>query len=174
MATARTSFVDRLEDFEHQLKRDLRRAQRRLKQSIPSYLLESRPPNLLAAPVIYSMIIPIVILHLWISIYQLLCFPLFGIARVRHRDYIVIDRHKLAYLNGIEKFNCVYCGYANGVFAFVREITARTEQYWCPIQHRRTPRNTHGRYERFLKYGDAEGYRRRLPELRRALKKPGA
>ena len=149
-------------------------AQRRLKQSIPSYLLESRPLNLLAAPVIYSMIIPIVMLDLWISLYQLLCFPLFGIARVRHHDYIVIDRHKLSYLNAIEKLNCVYCGYANGVFAFVREVTARTEQYWCPIQHRRTPRNSHGRYERFLKYGDAEGYRRRLPELRRALKKPGA
>jgi len=33
-----------------------------------------------------------------------------------------MDRHHLAYLNVIEKLNCEYCGYANGVFAYVREI----------------------------------------------------
>jgi hypothetical protein len=172
MAVERTAFVDWLEELEHELERDLQRAERRLKQNIPSYLLESRPLNLLAAPMIYSMIVPIAILDIWISIYQFVCFPLFGISRVRRRDYIVIDRHRLSYLNGIEKLNCVYCGYANGVFGFVREITARTEQYWCPIQHRRRPRNTHARYRRFLKYGDGEGYRRRLPELRRGLNRP--
>jgi hypothetical protein len=171
MAVERSALVDRLEDLEHQLERDLRRAQRRLKQNIPAYLLESRPLNLLSAPIIYSVIIPIAILDAWISIYQWICFPLFGISRVRRREFIVIDRHKLPYLNGIEKFNCVYCGYANGVFAYVREITARTEQYWCPIQHRRIPRNTHARYRHFVRYNDAEAYRRRLPDLRRALKK---
>jgi hypothetical protein len=171
MAPQRTAFVDRLEDLERQVERDLRRAQRRLKQSIPSYILESRPLNLLSAPIIYSVIIPIAILDAWVTIFQWVCFPLFGISRVRRRAYIVIDRHKLPYLNAIEKFNCVYCGYANGVFAYVREITARTEQYWCPIQHRRRPRNAHAHYDRFLRYGDAEGYRGRLPELRRALKK---
>ena len=30
--------------------------------------------------------------------------------RVRRSRYFVIDRHHLAYLNGIEKLNCVYCG----------------------------------------------------------------
>jgi hypothetical protein len=32
-----------------------------------------------------------------------------------------IDRHRLGYLNVIEKANCVYCSYANGVVAYVRD-----------------------------------------------------
>jgi len=167
----RSAFVDRLEGLEHDLQDDLRRAQRRLRQSIPSYIRESRPLNLLAVPVIYSMIVPIVVLDAWITVYQRICFPLFGIARVTRGEFIVIDRHKLPYLNGIEKLHCVYCGYANGVFAYAREITARTEEYWCPIQHRRVPRQTHERYGQFARYGDAEAYRRRLPRLRRNLKR---
>ena len=167
----RATLLDRLEEFEHGLERDLRRAQRRLRQSIPSYIRESRPLNVLAAPVIYSMIIPIAVLDAWVTVYQWICFPLFGVATVERRQYIVIDRHKLPYLNGIEKLHCLYCSYANGVFGYVREIAARTEQYWCPIQHDRDPQNPHARYQHFVKYGDAHGYRRRLPELRRSLKK---
>ena len=51
-------------------------------------------------------------------------------------DFIAIDRHQLAYLNVIEKVNCAYCGYANGVAAYFREVAARTEEYWCPIKAR--------------------------------------
>jgi len=166
----RSALLDRLEGLEHDLQDDLRRAQRRLRQSIPSYIRESRPLNLLAVPVIYSMIVPIVVLDAWITVYQRICFPLFGIARVTRGEFIVIDRHKLPYLNGIEKLNCVYCGYANGVFAYVREVTARTEQYWCPIRHRREPRDPHERYRHFVKYGDAAAYRRRFQALRDGLK----
>ena len=50
----------------------------------------------------------------------------------RRRDYIVVDRHKLSYLNGIEKLNCVYCGDANGVFAYTREITAPDRDLLVP------------------------------------------
>ena len=117
------------------------------------------------------MIVPIVLLDAWVTAYQWLCFPLFGIRKVVRRQYIVIDRHKLAYLNWIEKLNCVYCGYANGVFAYVREITGRTEAYWCPIKHGRDTRNAHAHYQQFARYGDAAGYQRRLPALRRSLKK---
>ena len=53
------------------------------------------------------MIVPIALLDAWISLYQWICFPLFGIRRVQRRDYIVVDRHKLTYLNGIEKLNCI-------------------------------------------------------------------
>lgn len=171
MALQAERLLDKFDDIERAVERDLRRAQKRLKQSIPSYLLESRPLNLLAAPVIYSMIVPIALLDAWISFYQWMCFPLFGIRRVPRRQYIVIDRHKLAYLNGIEKLNCVYCGYANGVFAYAREITGRTETYWCPIKHGTRTRDAHPYYEDFAAYGDAPGYKRRLPALRRSLKK---
>lgn len=171
MAVQAERLLDKFEDMQRAFERDLRRAQKRLKQSIPSYLLESRPLNLLAAPVIYSMIVPIALLDAWITLYQWLCFPLFGIRKVTRREYIVVDRHKLAYLNGIEKLNCLYCGYANGVFAYVREITGRTEAYWCPIRHGRRTRDAHAYYDSFAAYGDATGYKRRLPALRRSLKK---
>lgn len=150
--------------------RDVRLAHRRIKQSIPRFLRESSLSNLLTAPVIYSLIVPIALLDLWMSVYQAICFRVYGIPRVRRSAYIVLDRHHLAYLNAIEKMNCVYCGYANGVFAYVREIAGRTEQYWCPIRHAKRVRAPHVHYREFLDYGDAEGYRRRLIALRQALK----
>ena len=73
--------LDRVEDMGRVVERDLRRAQKRLKPSIPSYLRESRPLNLLVAPVVYSMILPIALLDAWVSLYQWVCFPLFRIAR---------------------------------------------------------------------------------------------
>jgi hypothetical protein len=88
---------------------------------------------------------------------------------VSRREYFVIDRHKLAYLNGIEKVNCTFCSYANGLISYVREVTARTEQYWCPIKHARAIQMPHQRYHFFFDYGDAAGYRRDLATLRRTL-----
>ena len=51
---------------------------------------------------------------------------------MRRRDYFAIDRHKLAYLNAIEKFNCLFCSYTNGLIGYVREIAARTEAVLVP------------------------------------------
>lgn len=149
--------------------REVHLAHQRLKQSIPRFLSESRLLNLLTAPVIYSMIVPIALLDLWITLYQMICFRAYGIARVRRSTYIVIDRQHLAYLNSIEKLNCVYCGYANGVFAYMREVAGRTEQYWCPIRHAKRVRAPHTHYRHFIDYGDADGYRHRLIPLRDAL-----
>ena len=112
---------------------------------------------------------PFFVVDAWVSIYQWVCFPIYGIARVRRGRYFVIDRHKLAYLNGIEKLNCAYCSYANGVISYVREVAARTEQYWCPIQHSRTIPTPHARYHHFVTYGAAAEYRHQLPRLRREL-----
>ena len=66
--------------------------------------------------------------------------------------------------------NCGYCGYANGVLAYVREIAGRTEQYWCPIRHAKRVRAPHPHYREFVDYGDATGYQQRLPLLRAKLK----
>ena len=150
--------------------REVRFAHQRLKQSIPRFLRESSVPNLLVAPVIYSLILPVALLDLWVSLYQWICFPVYGVGLVRRSTYIIIDRQHLAYLNAIEKVNCMYCGYANGVFAYAREIGARTEQYWCPIRHAKRLRSPHAHYRHFIDYGDAQGYRRRLMPLRDELK----
>jgi hypothetical protein len=94
------------------------------------------------------------------------CFPVYGIPRVRRRDYLAFDRGQLAYLNAIEKLNCAYCSYANGLLAYVREIASRTEEYWCPIKHARRVLGVHPRYGRFVDYGDGDAYRHDLERLR--------
>jgi hypothetical protein len=128
-------------------------------------------PTVLTAPVIYSLAVPFVVMDAWVSFYQAVCFRAWGIARVRRSRYFAIDRHKLAYLNGIEKLNCLFCSYANGLIAYVREIAARTEQYWCPIHHARRVRHPHDYYKAFAPYGDPEAYHRVLPRLRQSLRK---
>ena len=160
----------RIERGKIRFEREVHAAHLRLRQSIPAYLRESNPWHVLIAPIIYSLVVPIAILDLWITVYQALCFPVFGIAHVRRGAYIVFDRHHLGYLNAIEKVNCDYCGYANGVLAYVREIAGRTEQYWCPIRHARRVRAPHPQYRAFVDYGDAAGYQQQLPLLRARLK----
>ena len=150
---------------------ELLRRHRELRQKLAPYLLGASPLVMLVSPVIYAGIVPLVLLDLFVSLYQAICFPVYGIAKVRRRDYFEFDRHHLAYLNALEKFNCAYCSYANGLIAYAREIIARTEQYWCPIKHARRVIGTHARYALFDDYGDAEGYQARLIELRKDLAK---
>jgi vacuolar-type H+-ATPase subunit H len=167
---ARHNWRFRVEAGRVKFERDVRQAHRRLKQSIPAFFREAELRNLATAPVIYSLIVPFALLDLWVSLYQAICFRAYRIALVPRRRYIVIDRQHLAYLNGIEKLNCIFCGYANGVIAFVREVAGRTEQYWCPIRHARRVRSPHPHYREFVDYGDAAGYHKRLPVLRNELK----
>jgi hypothetical protein len=112
------------------------------------------------------------LIDVWASLYQAICFRAYRITRVPRSRYVVLDRGRLAYLNGIEAVNCVFCEYANGVVAYVREIASRTEQYWCPIKHALRVSDPHERYARFIEYGDAEGYRPRLEAFREALREP--
>ena len=145
-------------------------AHHKLRISIHSFLWHAPWRHIASAPFIYGMIIPLSFLDLTVTIYQHICFRLYQIPRVRRSRYVVIDRHQLAYLNGIQKFNCVYCGYGNGVIAYTREIIARTEQYWCPIKHARRVAGTHRRYSQFADFGDAEQFQARLAEFRNELR----
>jgi hypothetical protein len=138
---------------------------RLLKARLLTYVLGARPAMILTAPVIYALIIPVLLLDLFVAAYQTVCFPVYGIPRVRRGDYLAFDREHLAYLNVIEKLNCAYCAYANGIFAYVREVASRTEQYWCPIKHARRVLGVHGRYGTFVDYGDADAYRHELERL---------
>ena len=94
-------------------------------------------------PIITSVLIPMVIMDIWMEIYHRICFPLCGIKYVKRSNYILIDRHKLKYLNIFEKIYCVYCGYGNGVVRYWSEIAAETEYYWCGIQHAKKQRPPH-------------------------------
>lgn len=150
---------------------EVARQQRRLKTGLIRYILEARLLNILTAPIIYSGFIPFMLLDLFLITYQALCFPIYGIPRVRRSEYLIFDREDLPYLNIIEKFNCFYCAYGNGVAGFAREIAARTEQYWCPIKHARRIRAAHDHYPRFFEFGDAESYSKGLERLRQELGK---
>ncbi len=135
------------------------------------YVWSGSVASLLTAPVIYSLLVPFALLDACVMLYQAICFRAWDLRRVRRGDYFVIDRHRLPYLNGLEKLNCLFCSYANGVLAFVHEVASRTEQYWCPIRHRRRVRGVHHRYSAFAPYGDAHAYLDRLPSYRAALKR---
>jgi hypothetical protein len=115
---------------------------------------------------IYVGVIPFGLLDLFLAIYQGICFPVYGIPKVRRADYIVFDRGRLKYLNLLERLNCIYCSYANGLFPYATEVAARTEQHWCPIKHAARQRAPHSRYARFFDYGDAQRYRDHVETLR--------
>jgi hypothetical protein len=154
-------------EFEHTVKA----AHRKLKNNFFRWLVTNRPQNLITGPIIYSMVIPMLMMDLCVSCYQWACFPIYGITKVRRTDYLVFDRHQLGYLNFIEKFHCTYCEYGNGLMAYMAEILARTEEYFCPIKHAHKVLGTHTHYNRFLDYGDAMDYEARLEAFRVALGK---
>jgi hypothetical protein len=114
---------------------------------------------ILTSPLIYVCVVPFLLLDLAVALYQHVCFPIYGVPKVQRSDYLVFDRGRLGYLNFIEKVACVYCSYANGLLAYISEITARTEQHFCPIKHARRSLQSHSRESHMLPYGDARAYR---------------
>lgn len=171
MALAHAELGMHLERGRIEFEEAVRRRHRAVKSSLLRYIVGAKPLVLLTAPVIYSLIVPFMLLDLLTTIYQHVCFPVYGIPRVKRSNYVIFDRRYLAYLNLVEKINCAYCSYANGVVAYVREIGSRTEQYWCPIKHARRLLGAHPRYSRFVAYGDAQGYRDELDALRVGVRK---
>jgi hypothetical protein len=164
-----TSVLFQIKGRRVEFEQTIREAHRRLKTGFFHWLVTNRPQNLITGPIIYSMIIPLAVLDLFVSVYQATCFPIYRVPKVRRGDYIVFDRQQLEYLNFIEKFHCTYCAYGAGLIAYVGEIVARTEQYFCPIKHARKILGTHSRYARFLDYGEATDYAARLEAFRVAL-----
>ncbi|MBW8296770.1 hypothetical protein [Sphingopyxis sp.] len=160
------SLKERLVHFEQGLVTQ----QRQFRVGVLRLMKRAPLATIVTAPVVYSMIVPLALLDLWASLYQAICFRAYHIPRVRRADYIALDRGRLAYLNWIEALNCAYCGYGNGVVAYLREISSRTEQFWCPIKHAVRITDPHQRYYDFLEFGDAEGYRTRLERFRADLR----
>jgi len=144
-------------------------AHQRLKMGVFRWFLTVRPQNYLTMPVIYGAAIPIVLFDLSVSLYQAICFPVYGIPKVKRADYIVFDHQHLAYLNFFEKGHCLYCSYAVGMLAYTSEIISRTEQYFCPIKHARKVLASNSRYVDFLDYGDGQDFHLKLEEFRTAL-----
>ncbi len=132
------------------------------------YIKNSEILYILTAPVIYAVIIPALVLDLFVTVYQAVNFRVYKIPLVKRSDYIVFDRQYLAYLNIVEKINCLYCSYFNGLMAYAGEVAARTEQFWCPIKHAKKIAYRHRHYDKFVSYGD-EHYHEKLEALRKEL-----
>ena len=154
-----------------EFEKSIKQTHLKLKKNFFRWLVTNRPQNLITGPIIYSMIVPLVITDLFITFYQLTCFPIYGIKKVCRANYIIFDRQNLNYLNFIEKFHCTYCAYGSGMIAYISEIVARTEQYFCPIKHARKILGTHSRYAQFLDFGEAQDYETKLEAYRVALGK---
>lgn len=171
LVAQRANIQYRLEEKRAVFEKSVIRQHKLIRTGLITFLRRSPLATLIVAPAVYGLIVPLVILDLSVYFFQIVCFSAWGMERVKRLEYVVIDRHRLAYLNGIEKLNCVYCSYANGVIAYAREVASRSEQYWCPIKHALRVRSPHQRYRGFIDYGDAQGFRARLDELRTEAKK---
>jgi hypothetical protein len=174
LAKRREELRFRIENRRIVFEEEVLKVQRAIKTHALRYLLDANPLMIVTSPVIYSLIIPIALADLWVMAYQAICFPVYKIPRVRRRDYLIFDRHHLAYLNIIEKINCAFCSYANGAISFMREVASRTEVYWCPIKHARRILGPHPYYQGFADFGDAEGFRAKLAQMKDGVKIEGA
>jgi hypothetical protein len=154
--------------MDHTFSPDVLTEHRLFKTPVWKHIRTTRVPVLLSVPLIYACALPFLLLDLSATFYQAVCFPIYGIPKVRRRDYLIFDRGRLAYLNAIEKVGCIYCSYANGLLAYIVEIAARTEQYFCPIKHAHPLAQPHSQYPHFLPYGDARAYRKRSEAVARS------
>lgn len=124
------------------------------------YLPQRHFQHFITSPFIYMMIIPSIFLDICLEIYHRICFLAYGLTYIERGKYIRVDRHKLEYLNLLEKLNCIYCGYVNGLFHYASVIASETEKYWCGIMH-----NSKGNFvaqdhhKNFLPYGDRKAFR---------------
>ena len=120
--------------------------------------------HFLVLPIVSSLIIPLVICDIWGEVYHRICFPLCKIPYVKRSNYIKIDRYKLKYLSFFQKIYCVYCGYANGLIAYLREMAAQTEHYWCGIKHKQNPNfipQEHQTKMNFAEYDDESDFKQK-------------
>ena len=124
-------------------------------------------PHLLVSPLVYIMVIPAIFFDVILFIYQQIIFRIFKFKFIQRSDYIRFDRQYLGYLNLIEKLNCMYCTYFNGLMQYASAIASRTELYFCPIKHAKKIAYRHEYYKDFLQYGDEEEYQKKLESLRK-------
>jgi len=126
--------------------------------------------HLLSSPLIYGMVIPAIFLDMMLFVYCHVVSRVFQIKFDKRSDYIVFDRQYLGYLNVIEKLNCLYCAYFNGLMQYASSIAGRTELYFCPIKHAKKIAYKHEYYDAFLSYGDGDKYQEKLKKFREDLK----
>jgi hypothetical protein len=89
-------------DFEEhkvRFEKEVLAQQKRFKEGLFAYVLTAEWRHVLCVPFIYPVLLPMVLMDVFVTVYQWICFPLCGIPRVKRSAYFVYDRTHLAYLN---------------------------------------------------------------------------
>lgn len=146
---------------------DILEKQRKNMKSLWQWFREIPLPHLLSSPLIYAMTIPAIFLDVMLFLYVKVVGKVFKFDFPKRNTYIVFDRQYLGYLNIMEKLNCMYCSYFNGLMAYASAIASRTELYFCPIKHAKKVAYDHKYYNRYLSYGDEDKYQEKLKKLRK-------
>jgi len=110
--------------------------------------------RIIALIMIWSAIIPIIIIDLYANIYQSIYFTIQGIPKIKRSDYINYDRWNLSKLTFTQKISCIYCDYANGIVAWFKAIVNQTEVYSCAIKNKyeMPGRNHHVSFAEYKEY----------------------
>lgn len=105
--------------------------------SHPSVVIRQRNLflSILAAISAYLMIVPLVLADFSLWQFQQLYFGIYRIPKINRKKYFCFDRHLLSQLTIVQKINCAYCTYANGVIHFASAVAAQMERYSCAVKH---------------------------------------
>lgn len=133
-----------------------------MKANIQRLLHETHLGGILSAPFIYALIFPFLLIDVFVTVYQHICFRLWGLQTVERSRHVILDRQDLAHLTWRERLNCAYCDYAQGVLAYVSAVTSATEHFWCPVKHKSNHHGQAGAYESYLPHDDTADYTKRL------------
>ncbi len=74
-----------------------------------------------------------------VALYQWILRPLLRTPRVRWADYVIIDRHRITELTWFDKFNCMFCGYANGLTTMLNQEMDHTAAAMLPTGSLKRP-----------------------------------
>ena len=151
--------------------KDVLQKQKENMKNLLAWFREVPLVHFLTVPLIYAMVIPAIIFDVILFIYQQVVFRVFKFKLIKRSDYMVFDHQYLEYLNPVEKLNCLYCSYFNGLMQYASAIASRSELYFCPIKHAKKVMYQHEHYQDYLAYGDEDNYQEKLQELRNKSKK---
>jgi len=156
----------KIESGRVQFEKSVLEKQRNEMKNLFTYFKEVPFLHLFSAPLVYAMVLPAIILDGMLFIYQQVIFRIYKFKFVKRSDYIVYDRQYLKYLNSLEKLNCMYCSYFNGLMHYASEIAFKSEHYFCPIKHAKKTAYESSAYADFLTYGDEKDFQEKVQAIR--------
>jgi hypothetical protein len=66
-------------------------------------------------------------------IMRLVVYPIFNLGTLNTKNFIILDRYKVEGLSAVDKFHCLFCGWANGIYTFLNDRTDRISETLPPL-----------------------------------------